>query len=57
MIFGETVGARKQRVCRWHHWFAWYPVKLLDGRVAWLETVERRESDVWPAWYYMEKSE
>ena len=30
--------------CKWHDWFAWYPVKLLThhGTLwAWLEVVER----------------
>jgi len=26
----------------WHLWFAWYPVKDLDGKWIWLTLVERR---------------
>jgi len=26
----------------WHSWFAWHPVLLNDGRMAWLETIERK---------------
>ena len=25
----------------WHRWFAWFPVRLVCGDMAWLETVER----------------
>lgn len=31
-----------ERYRRWHRWFAWRPVRLEDGRIAFLETVERR---------------
>lgn len=27
----------------WHVWFAWLPVSLLNGEVAWLERVEQVE--------------
>jgi hypothetical protein len=27
---------------RWHHWFAWRPVQLLDCSWAWFEIIERR---------------
>lgn len=27
---------------KWHRKFAWLPVVLLDGRRAWLESVQRR---------------
>lgn len=30
----------------WHKWFAWYPVKLLNGRWTWLTTVYRRRSKI-----------
>jgi hypothetical protein len=26
---------------RWYPWFAWYPVRLLDGTWVWLEKVAR----------------
>jgi len=26
----------------WHNWFAWYPVRVDNHRVAWLEVVNRR---------------
>ena len=41
MIFGETNDVVAQRLETWHDWFAWYPVCLLDGRVAWLQKVQR----------------
>jgi len=28
----------------WSRWFAWYPVRSMDGQYLWLETVERRVS-------------
>ena len=49
MIFGETGEARyaaaQERLkaeAGWHKWFAWHPVMLIDGRTAFLETVERQ---------------
>lgn len=27
---------------RWTPWYAWYPVRTLSGKFAWLKTVERR---------------
>lgn len=48
MIFGiineERQNNRKDQIYQllvWHDWFAWRPVTLRDGRVAWLENVER----------------
>lgn len=29
----------------WHRWVAWFPV-VVDGRIVWLEAVERRIVDV-----------
>lgn len=26
----------------WHRWFAWYPICLNDGRIAWLQNIERK---------------
>ena len=33
---------------QWHSWFAWYPVRITDGKmsyrvIAWLETIERKK--------------
>jgi hypothetical protein len=42
MIWGEMVEARILRITTPHRWFAWRPVWLLDGRIAWLQYVERR---------------
>lgn len=39
---------------RWtaHPWFAWRPVRLIEGGWAWLRTVERREHGFWAAGQY-----
>ena len=42
MIFGTKTRDRAV----WHRWFAWRPVKLMDGRIVWLEEVERREQEL-----------
>lgn len=34
-MFGDSVGP-------WHIWFAWRPVKTIDGRWTWLRTIERQ---------------
>ena len=34
----------------WLPWFAWHPVRLIDGRLAWLRTVHRRQH--WVGIYY-----
>lgn len=26
----------------WCHWFAWFPVRTVDGRFAWLRSIYRR---------------
>ena len=28
---------------KWKKWFAWYPVKLLDGKWTWLKIIERQK--------------
>lgn len=47
MIWGETWEHRNERCREWHSWFAWRPVGLIDGRLAWLEVVERCEIIPW----------
>lgn len=52
MVFGKTHrqreverqnrAARWARASRWHLVFAWAPVRLVDGRTAWLGFVDRR---------------
>lgn len=51
MKFGKTREQQRQiddryysRVAEWHNWFAWRPVRLLDGRIVWLETIQRKRS-------------
>lgn len=44
MIFGRTdkeAEQRRKRIYQWHPAFAWWPSVLLDGRIVWLEEVER----------------
>lgn len=42
MIFGRKKEPRRPRL--WEDWFAWFPVSLVDGRTAWLEVVEIRDT-------------
>ena len=42
MLFGETYAAKHARLTKWRTWFAWRPVQLPDGRMAWLQPVWRR---------------
>lgn len=37
---------RKERLTKWHYWFAWWPVETHDGRYVWLEGVARRMCSV-----------
>lgn len=34
--------AKAGDVKEWHRWFAWFPVEVEEGEVAWLEWVCRR---------------
>ena len=43
----------------WEKWFAWYPVRINDKQLAWLEIVERNEivktyatQDDWTRYHY-----
>lgn len=47
MIFNILSAHERKRIRReylekWHDWFAWYPVRVSDSKIAWLEVVERR---------------
>ena len=42
MIFGRPAKTRWGHLSQWHLWFAWRPVRLADGRFAWLEWIDRR---------------
>lgn len=44
MIFGKSRERREEILYSWAPWFAWYPVLLKDGRMVWLETVERKHN-------------
>lgn len=37
MQWGRPTGDRQT----WHDWFAWHPVRFMDGRRGWLERVQR----------------
>jgi len=37
--------ARVESWKNWHPIFAWFPIRLRDGDVVWLQTVERRITD------------
>lgn len=37
----QRVIARTKHLAKWHKWFAWFPVKVLNQWV-WLEYVERK---------------
>jgi len=49
---------RKQDVHPWEEWFAWRPVKLLDGNRVWLKKIYRRcintyvDHDDWQRYEY-----
>jgi hypothetical protein len=34
--------AKLQKYGQWHDWFAWYPVRIDESRIVWLETVKRK---------------
>ncbi len=38
---GPTYEQKMEAKAQPHKWFAWRPVRLEDGRCAWLEIVER----------------
>lgn len=35
--------ARKIETGPWKKWWAWYPVRMLNGKRAWLDTIYRRK--------------
>ncbi|MBI4158252.1 MAG: hypothetical protein HY505_01350 [Candidatus Yanofskybacteria bacterium] len=36
-----TWGKKEDKV--WHLWFAWRPVRVINGKIVWLKYVERKE--------------
>ncbi len=46
MIWGRTKEEERWITTTWNRWFAWYPVRLTDGRMAWLVVVERRWTEL-----------
>lgn len=33
---------RETKLSKWHNWFAWYPVRINERELAWLQTVKRK---------------
>jgi len=54
----HRIGCRERALCRWHRWYAWYPVRVTKRHWAWLQRVERRGDrqhswdDSWYVWSY-----
>ena len=47
MIWGKTLEQEQA----WRPWFAWHPVVLDDGRIAWLERLEiRTQYGIYGVW-------
>jgi hypothetical protein len=44
--YKDTI-TRRQQLESWHPWYAWYPVRLDDGRLAWFEWVLRKQCYEW----------
>lgn len=42
LYFGDAIGP-------WHDYFAWFPTRTYDGRLAWLTTIRRRR--IQKHWY------
>jgi hypothetical protein len=43
MIVGKVLDANwYAKLQEWHTWFAWRPVVLSDGRIAWFHRIQRR---------------
>lgn len=38
----ESVRVKSERNKKWHTWFAWYPVRINENEIVWLESVRRR---------------
>ena len=55
-LTNEEYMDRLEALEKWHDWYAWHPVILTNGQVAWLETVRRRHSELYThlKWVYAE---
>jgi hypothetical protein len=38
---------KAEGLMRWHHWFAWYPVRIDENHCRWLEIVERKMNNAY----------
>lgn len=57
MIFKRSKSSPKhQMLSQWHYWYAWCPVTLNNGDIAWFEWITRKgiyERGEW-VWSYKE---
>lgn len=37
----KSAEERRKDKEQWHKWFAWYPIRVIDGSCRWLEIVHR----------------
>lgn len=49
---GRTQYEKDQDRKKWHRWFAWRPVRVVEGDCRWLEVVERRGSKYYSGYTY-----
>ena len=47
MIWGKTYKEKRERIASVKNWFAWYPIRLADGRWCWWE---RTYYTSWTSW-------
>lgn len=47
MPIPEKISLSTGDATKWHTWFAWFPVRTIDGRRAWMRRIYRR--DFYPA--------
>lgn len=40
----------------WHTWFAWFPIRVSNDEVIWLQAVERKRQNVFGDWEYKKLS-
>ncbi len=50
MIYGKTSEQAHNDAVTWQLWFAWRPVRLIDGRRVWLETIQRKWTAIEGGW-------
>lgn len=51
---------RRKELEQWHNWFAWYPVRINDTTLVWMERIQRTKhydwigEDGWSTTFYRE---